>query len=171
MLILALDLSLNCTGYAVLEYKDKQLDIVERGIINNKNIPAALLGKKLERIDNKLNSLFDKYQFQAIVREASFSNKNVKSTQRLFMTLGIVYENCHKHGQDKVIEIAPTTVKKLVGGSGKCTKEEVADNLMYYVGYKNYETDDISDAVAVGIAYFKQQKYEIKLKHMMVTEE
>ena len=55
-------------------------------------------------------------------------------------------------------EIAPTTVKKLLTGSGKAEKSEVAESLVRYVGALEYETDDESDAVAVGIAWLIQQK-------------
>ena len=50
-------------------------------------------------------------------------------------------------------EIAPTTVKKLLTGSGKASKEEVAEALESYVDCQTYESDDESDALAVGIAW------------------
>ena len=54
-------------------------------------------------------------------------------------------------------EIYPVTVKCLVAGSGKATKEEVADSLQSYVGKQEYKCDDESDAAAVGIAWLIQQ--------------
>lgn len=68
MLILALDLSLNCTGYSVLKYEDKKITIVEKGIINNKKIPTKLVGKKLLQIEEVLTGLFSRYLFQVIVK-------------------------------------------------------------------------------------------------------
>ena len=53
-------------------------------------------------------------------------------------------------------EIAPTTVKKLLTGSGKAEKEAVAQALDRYLGAKVYETDDESDAAAVGVAWLLQ---------------
>lgn len=53
-------------------------------------------------------------------------------------------------------ELAPTTIKKLLTGSGKATKEEVAAALERYVGRQSYATDDESDAVAAGIAWLKK---------------
>ena len=54
-------------------------------------------------------------------------------------------------------ELSPTTVKKLLTGSGKASKTEVAMALERYVGTQQYETDDESDAVAVGLAWLIQQ--------------
>ena len=53
--------------------------------------------------------------------------------------------------------IYPVTVKKLVTGSGKATKEEVADALHFYIGKQDYKCDDESDAAAVAIAWLIQQ--------------
>ena len=166
MLILALDLSLNCTGYSVLHYEDEVIHVVEKGIINNKKIPSALVGKKLVNIESKLIELFDKYQFQMIVKEASFCTNKIQSTQKTFMVLGVVIETCFKNGYSDIQEIAATTVKKLVGGNGKCSKEEVKDNLYYYVGYQSYVTEDVSDAVAVGIASILKQKLPVRIKEV-----
>ena len=74
MLILALDLSLNCTGYSVLKYEDNRITIVEKGIISNKKIPTKLVGKKLLQIEEVLTDLFSRYLFQVIV----LCNDNVK---------------------------------------------------------------------------------------------
>ena len=44
-------------------------------------------------------------------------------------------------------------MKKLLTGSGKASKEEVAEALESYVDCQTYESDDESDALAVGIAW------------------
>lgn len=168
MLILALDPSLNSTGYAVLHYEDEVITVVEKGNLNNKKIPAALIGKKLVNIEELLCNLFDIYQFQAIVKEASFCTNKIQSTQKTFMVLGVIYQTCFKNGYSDIQDISATTVKKLVGGNGKCSKEEVKENLYYYVGYQKYVTEDVSDAVAVGIAYLLKNKYKVKIKEMTV---
>lgn len=165
MLILALDLSLNGTGYAVLSYEDGVVDIVEKGVINNHKVPTALIGKKLFNIESQLNELFDRYQyFNSIVKEASFNTTRIKSTQKTFMVLGVVTEACYKNGYSDIKEYSATTVKKHIAGSGKSEKQEVKDNLKYFVGVQDYKTNDESDAVAVGITHLLQSGYGIKLR-------
>ena len=52
--------------------------------------------------------------------------------------------------------LAPQSVKKIVAGSGRATKEEVRDSLSKYIvdfesiSFNNY---DESDAVAIAVAY------------------
>ena len=56
-------------------------------------------------------------------------------------------------------ELSPTTIKSLVARNKSASKEEVAAALEKYVGKQEYETDDASDAVAVGIAWLIKNKY------------
>ena len=86
------------------------------------------------------------------VREKGFS-RFPHETQALFKVVGVADLAAWTTCRTEFVEIAPTTVKKLLTGSGKATKEEVADALSKYVGGKNYTTDDESDAVAVGIGW------------------
>lgn len=166
MIILCLDLSLNCTGYAVMQLHKEEITVLEKGIIDNSKIPTNLVGKKLCNVESCLNDLFDKYVFDVIVKEASFNTGRIKSTQRTFQVFGVVLETCYKNGYTDITEIAATTIKKLVGGSGKCTKDEVKDNLYYYVGFQDYKTEDVSDAVATGVAYFIKNGHTIKLREV-----
>ena len=62
-------------------------------------------------------------------------------------------------GEKEFEEIAPLSVKKSVTGNAKADKEEVARCLESYVGKLEYECDDESDAVAVGIAWLIQHGY------------
>ena len=54
-------------------------------------------------------------------------------------------------------EISPKTVKKLVTNDANAEKEVVAAALEQFVGKYEYECDDESDAVAVGVAWLLQQ--------------
>ena len=65
------------------------------------------------------------------------------------------------HMNHEWTNIYPTTIKKLVTGNGKATKEDVALALHFYVGDREYANDDESDAVAVCIAFLIQNN-EIK---------
>lgn len=165
MIILGLDLSLNCTGYSVISVENGELEILEMDIINNKGIPAAEIGRKLKRVAEKITDLCNKYTFDYIVKEASFNTGRIVSTQRTFETYGVILEKLYELGYEEIKEIAATTVKKYVGGNGKCSKEEVKKALDKYVGKQHYKTDDVSDAVAVVIAFIIRD-----LPHSVTTE-
>lgn len=50
-------------------------------------------------------------------------------------------------------EVHPKTIKKLVANDQLAEKEAVASALAQFVGEREYECDDESDAVAVGVAW------------------
>lgn len=86
------------------------------------------------------------------VREKGFS-RFPHETQALFKVVGVADLAAWKARRTEFVEIAPTTVKKLLTGSGKASKEEVAVSLERHVGKNTYITDDESDATAVGTAW------------------
>ncbi len=91
------------------------------------------------------------------VRERAFS-RFPHETQTLHKVVGVADLAAWRYSSDIFQELAPTTIKKLLTGNGKATKEEVAGALTRYVGQQHYATDDESDAVAVGVAWLLQQK-------------
>ena len=86
------------------------------------------------------------------VREKGFS-RFPHETQALFKVVGIADLAAWRTCRTEFVEIASTAVKKLLTGSGKASKEEVAAALETYVGEQMYESDDESDALAVGMAW------------------
>ena len=86
------------------------------------------------------------------VREKGFS-RFPHETQALFKVVGVADLAAWRKCRTEFVEIAPTTVKKLLTGSGKASKDEVAKALERYVRKQTYTTDDESDAIAVGIAW------------------
>lgn len=59
------------------------------------------------------------------MRERAFS-RFPQETQALFKVVGIADMAVWEHAKQAWEEIAPTTIKKLLTGSGKADKEEVA---------------------------------------------
>lgn len=91
------------------------------------------------------------------VREKGFSRFS-HETQVLFKVVGVSDLAAWQCGQKEYHELAPATIKKLLTGSGKASKEQVAAALARYVGHQPYATTDESDAVAAGIAWLIQMK-------------
>ena len=150
MIILALDLSLNGTGYAVLNIAKKdQINILEKGVILQHS--ADDTGVRLLKIHNTIDELLKKYEINVCVREKGFT-KFHKATQQLFKVAGVAEMTCAIHGFE-LLELAPISIKKYITGNGKASKEEVKDKLYDFVGEQEYKTTDVSDAVAVGISY------------------
>lgn len=92
------------------------------------------------------------------MRERAFSKFSAE-TQALNKVVGITDMLAFNLINAEIQEITPTTVKKLVAGDGKASKEEVAAALDAYFDHNIFQTDDESDACAVGIAWLIQNGY------------
>ena len=158
--ILAMDLSLNCPSFAVLETVGDRVKILEVTHVYNKNNKKPT-GQKLNEIADALSNIILDHKLNEgdthVVREKGFS-RFALTTQQLFRVVGVsdlmVYALLNK---GDIEEITPTSVKKLVTGDGKASKEDVEDGVRGHLIPEQrdyiFKTDDESDAVAVGISY------------------
>lgn len=153
---LAMDLSLNGPGFAVLavEPTTNKPIALEVSSLNNSRIKTH--GEKLTVIQTEIKRLLDVYGPEHIVREKGFS-RFAATTQALFKVVGVVDLTLYKHGHKAIPkEIAPTSVKKIVTGNGKSSKEDVQTAVMQALQIEDenyFSNDDESDAAAVGLAY------------------
>lgn len=161
-MILAMDLSLSGSALAVLDYSKDGVKIIETSFINNKKNGKKSHGYRLNNIYTEIDRILKNNAIDDVVRERGFS-RFAKATQILFKVVGVCDLTLYLNGIDMDIkEIPPTTVKKVIGGHGRAEKSEVEEGLRKYLiksqqEYK-FETDDISDAVAVGITYLIENK-------------
>ena len=141
----ALDLSLSNCGYAIFGAIGNLLRV---GSIHTD--PKKSHGQRLEIIHDALTLLRNKYPTKSLILESGFCRFN-KATLALGEVKGVtilVYADC------EITEYAPKSIKKIVTGSGKSSKEEVAAKVgRRYPGIE-FENWDMSDAVSVGVAYF-----------------
>lgn len=164
---LALDLSLNGPGFAVIAVTPEGSPILlEKSHIVSR--ASAKHGEKLTVIGAEIERYFKTYEPEHVVREKGFS-RFAATTQALFKTVGISDLVAYEFGFKDMPEIAATSIKKAMTGSGKASKEDVADEVFrilqiedtsefYRQTRKGPELiDDMTDACAVGITYLKQK--------------
>ena len=163
---LAMDLSLSQPGFAVLAITDGKPIVLETSVV--KTDAKKSHGERLEDIDSELEGYLWGYKPTHIVREKGFS-RFPAVTQTLFKVVGVTdlviafYTGCFDEAPKEAHEIPVTSVKKLVTGNGKATKEDVAEAVFRRLQIENtdeYYTksgkliDDKTDAMAVGLAYY-----------------
>ncbi|MGV2794976.1 crossover junction endodeoxyribonuclease RuvC, partial [Clostridium perfringens] len=113
--------------------------------------------KKLKNIQLALLELIKTYKQDMICREKGFYRFAV-TTQKLFKVVGTSDLNAYDCGySEEIPEYSPTTVKKHLTSSGKAEKDSVELSVRgdLIEEQENFEftTNDISDAVAVGITH------------------
>ena len=147
--VYALDLSLNSTGVCIFTNDGKIVEIMT--IDTHKEKETKL---KLKLIGDDLKKLMKVYLPEVVVIEQGFTRFNA-STQMVFRVHGLVnYLFCDY----KQIYYPATTVKKAVTGRGNATKEELQEFILKNNKKLHFENYDESDAYAVGMTFFANQK-------------
>lgn len=150
MIILGIDPgSLRC-GYALLEDLGGRVPYVrETGVWVLGD--GKLLPERLARLQGCLDELLDRGKPDLLSMEQTFVHKNVASTLVLCHARGVVMGRCAARGMP-VHEYAPSSVKQAIAGSGRASKEAVADMVRRQLSLQ--ELPDSADATdALAIAY------------------
>lgn len=167
---LALDLSLNGPGFAILATEHDGIRnnpiLLEKSYISHRT--DALHGEKLTAIGAEIERYFKAYSPDHVVREQGFA-RFAGATKTLFKVVGVSDVIAYRFGFEDMPEIAATSVKKAVTGDGKASKEDVADAVFRILQIENTSEfyrqtrkgpvliDDMTDACAVGITYLRQK--------------
>lgn len=163
MKILSCDLSLTGSAFALLEIQEGHLISVETFLVDNSKNVEMGLGFRLGQIANTLEKVTTEAgHIDHVVIEKGFSKFN-NVTQVLFRVVGVVEYVLARNGFHNITFITPTSVKKTITGNGKATKNEVEETVRKYLPKKQkkikFESDDCSDAVAVGIVYAIEKEF------------
>lgn len=160
--VIGADLSLKRPGFCVLSVKkeDGETKIKVRKLISvdNKSDKKKTHGQLLDEIVLVYSKLLLSQEIPTYnVRETEVLHMKVPSERNVSKVVGLMDWMLWKTKQKEWYSIYPTSIKKLITGSGRAEKEEVAAALEKYVGKQEYKCDDESDAVAVAVAWLIQQ--------------
>lgn len=164
--VVAADFSLTRPGFCVFIAEQQDGTTVVSNLrttcVDNKRGKKKTHGEILDEIMSAMDDLLASCESEEslptfFVREKAFNSRAAMSEIGIFKVVGISDWLMWKRLHSEWHEIYPVTVKKCVTDNGKADKAEVADHLRYYVGDRDYPTDDESDATAVGIGWLIQQ--------------
>ena len=155
--IIGLDPGLNNTGFGILDYKGSKIKVVAYGLVS----PQAKesIANRLEYLNSHINDLIDKFSPMSMALEDSFYSQNVKSAILLGQARGVLLLSAASKGIPSMV-YAPRKVKQSVTGSGSSSKEQVKYMVEKILNVKKtIKSNDISDALAVGLCHINQNKY------------
>jgi len=159
--VLAADLSLKRPSFCLMSIKNEshnpQITDIKLVTVDNKNDKKKCHGQLLEEIIAALQKVYPLDCNVYSVRENEIMKVKVPSERSLSKVVGLMDWALWAFYGKEWYSIYPMTVKKLVAGSGKATKEEVAQALEKYIGKQDYKCDDESDAAAVAVAWLIQK--------------
>ena len=131
--ILGIDPGTKETGVALLEGDELLYFGVKTLKRQGKRVPRYVL----DRARRQIMTMIERYQPQVLAMEKTFVIKNRNSA--LLNVLADEIKVLARGEGLKINEYTPTTVKKLICGTGKATKKEVARKIAsYYPELKRY---------------------------------
>lgn len=143
--IYALDLSQNSSGGCIFTNDGK---FIKAFTIDTNGEKETKL--KLKIIGNEFIRIMKEYPPEVAVIEQGFTLYN-PSTQAIFRVHGLVN---YLFSEQEQIYYPASTVKKIIGGKGNMTKEEIYNVIKEKFPKIKLHNYDESDAFSVGLTYF-----------------
>ena len=160
MILLAVDPSVRCTGYAV--FKDGK--VIRVGRIK----PKSDGDDRYWEISNAIAEILDQYSFDALAIESQFVARVSRSTLVLPEVKGIIKGTFFVKNQHGVVaDITPMEAKKAIGISKitkkdrKAYKEAAVAKVTELFSFDEKINDDVADAIAIGVAFIKKLKKKL----------
>ncbi len=166
MKILAVDPGYARFGWGVISNEGQQLNAIASGVIET---PSNIdLAQRLYYLKKKISPLIRDIDPDLFIMEKFFFKKNSTTAIGVCQAQGVFLSIVGKY-QANLLEVAPTTIKKTVTGSGQARKKEVMSMVCRILRLPfPIQPDDIADALAAAITgYFlsQQRPYQILQKN------
>jgi crossover junction endodeoxyribonuclease RuvC len=150
-IILGIDPGTNLMGYGVLSIEEGKAHMVAMGVIDLRKFSNHYL--KLRHIYQRVQSVIDSYLPDELAIEAPFFGKNVQSMLKLGRAQGVAMAAALSRDLP-ICEYAPLKIKMAITGSGRASKEQVADMLHRILHISDKDMPHFMDATdALGAAY------------------
>ena len=150
-IILGIDPGTTVMGYGIIHLKNKQMTMLNFGIIQLSKLPTH--PDKLKRIYERLDGIMKEYKPDEMAIEAPFFGKNVQSMLKLGRAQGVSIAAALANNIP-FEEYTPRRIKQAITGSGAASKEQVAIMLQNMLKFKEMPKYlDATDGLAVAVCH------------------
>ncbi|MBU1291193.1 crossover junction endodeoxyribonuclease RuvC [bacterium] len=151
MIILGIDPGLNNTGYGLIRYEKKKIELVDYGCILT--YKKDTFGLRIKTIYYKIKELIEKHNPHEVVIEEIFFNKNVRSALTVSKVHGMVAITVALMGLE-LYEYTPLQIKQATVGNGRAEKHQVQSMVKVLLNLSEIpQPDHAADALAVAICH------------------
>lgn len=157
MRVLSIDPGIGITGFSLIQSNRQKSSLSAYGTIKPKSEDSIPV--RLNYLFEEVNKLLDQFTPDILAVEDSFYSKNVKSAMilgqaRASILIAAVQADIPIH------QFAPRKVKMSVCGNGAASKEQVSYMVTKILKLKETPRPlDVSDAIAVGLCYINQSRF------------
>ena len=156
MRILGIDPGTAATGWAVVEEKSKNQQLVACGCINTSKIKSD--AERLVEIGRDIKILLKKYKPGEVAVEDIFFFKNLKTAIAVAQALGVILYELKKN-KLPIHNYTPLQVKQALTGYGRADKRQIQIMVKNILKLKRIpRPDDAADAVAIAICHLNSRR-------------
>ena len=153
-IILGIDPGTNIMGYGVIKIENKNVEMVQMGVIHLSKLNSHAL--KLKKIFERTVSLVDQYKPDEVSLESPFFGKNVQSMLKLGRAQGVAMAAA-LYRDIPIFEYTPKKIKKSITGNGNASKNQVAAMLESLFKIKEMPKHlDATDGLAAATCHYFQ---------------
>ena len=151
-IIMGIDPGTRVMGYAFLQVRQKNLTMLQTGVLTFD--PKKNMMLRLKSIFEDVTALIDQFHPDVLAIEAPFYGKNVQSMLKLGRAQGIAMAVA-LHREIPVFEYTPRKVKQAITGNGNASKEQLAAMLQQLL-HVRIESDylDATDALGIALCHY-----------------
>jgi crossover junction endodeoxyribonuclease RuvC len=148
--VLGIDPGLNITGYAVVEFRSREPDIIEAGTI--KTDPRGDLSARIEQIHTDLSEILRELRTDLAAVEKLYAHyKHPRTSILMAHARGAVLLAC-REAQVSVRDFASTRIKKALTGNGHASKTQIQRAIKSICGLEELPSPpDVADALAIAL--------------------
>lgn len=151
MIILGIDPGIANTGYGLIRYEKKKIELIDYGcVLTYKKDTFSL---RIKKIYYKIKELMEKYNLHEVAIEEIFFNKNVRSALTVSKVHGMVAITVALEGLE-LYEYTPLQIKQATVGNGRAEKHQVQSMVKILLNLSEIpRPDHAADALAAAICH------------------
>jgi len=151
VIILGIDPGLSNTGYGLIRYEKKKIELIDYGcLLTYKKDTFSI---RIKKIYYKIKELIEKYNPHEVAIEEIFFNKNVRSALTVSKVHGMIAITVALIGLE-LYEYTPLQIKQATVGNGRAEKYQVQSMVKILLNLSEIpQPDHAADALAVAICH------------------
>ena len=152
--ILGIDPGLHRTGYAIVEYNNKDCHLLEAGVLTTREHDTLQI--RLKTIYDGVQEVLKEFHPDLLVVENLYSHYSHPQTAVIMgHARGIIFLCAAHHGLS-VACYAATRIKKSITGNGRASKMQMQRNIKSIMKLETLpEPPDVADAIAVALCHIE----------------
>jgi len=150
MRILGIDPGLQVCGYACIEVRGGEENLLEAGVV--RTVRGEALEEKLNRIAEDTSTLLERFEPDIVAVEQLYSHyAHPKTAILMGHARGVILQKCAEAGIE-VQSFSATRIKKSLTGNGRASKEQVQRTIQTLLALPEPpEPNDVADAIAAAM--------------------